>query len=115
MLGILKEKMRRLILVKQQERYIIKLEGLILGQGAYAILSGRIIKIWASRYGDKFFNEEVLNGQIVELYKDGIGVKTSNGEIIITELQLEGKRRMLANEFMNGVVNKELLVGRMFE
>lgn len=82
---------------------------------AYAILSGRIIKIWASRYGDKFFNEEVLNGQIVELYKDGIGVKTSNGEIIITELQLEGKRRMLANEFMNGVVNKELLVGRMFE
>ena len=33
LLGILKEKMRRLILVKQQERYIIKLEGLILGQG----------------------------------------------------------------------------------
>lgn len=92
-----------------------QIRGLNPWTGAYAILSGRIIKIWASRYGDKFFNEEVLNGQIVELYKDGIGVKTSNGEIIITELQLEGKRRMLANEFMNGVVNKELLVGRMFE
>ena len=92
-----------------------QIRGLNPWPGTYAILSGRIIKIWASRYGDKFFNEEVLNGQIVELYKDGIGVKTSNGEIIITELQLEGKRRMLANEFMNGVVNKELLVGRMFE
>ena len=92
-----------------------QIRGLNPWPGAYAILSGRFIKIWASRYGDKFFNEEVLNGQIVELYKDGIGVKTSNGEIIITELQLEGKRRMLANEFMNGVVNKELLVGRMFE
>lgn len=92
-----------------------QIRGLNPWPGAYAILSGRIIKIWASRYGDKFFNEEVLNGQIVELYKYGIGVKTSNGEIIITELQLEGKRRMLANEFMNGVVNKELLVGRMFE
>ena len=92
-----------------------QIRGLNPWPGAYAILSGRIIKIWASRYGDKFFNEEVLNGQIVELYKDGIGVKTSNGEIIITELQLEGKRRMLANEFMNGVVNKDLLVGRMFE
>lgn len=92
-----------------------QIRGLNPWPGAYAILSGRIIKIWASRYGDKFFNEEVLNGQIVELYKDGIGVKTSNGEIIITELQLEGKRRMLVNEFMNGVVNKELLVGRMFE
>ena len=92
-----------------------QIRGLNPWPGAYAILSGRIIKIWASRYGDKFFNEEVLNGQIVELYKDGIGVKTSNGEIIIMELQLEGKRRMLANEFMNGVVNKELLVGRMFE
>lgn len=92
-----------------------QIRGLNPWPGAYAILSGRIVKIWASRYGDKYFNEEVLNGQIVELYKDGIGVKTSNGEIIITELQLEGKRRMLANEFMNGVVNKELLVGRMFE
>lgn len=92
-----------------------QIRGLNPWPGAYAILSGRIIKIWASRYGDKYFNEEVLNGQIVELYKDGIGVKTSNGEIIITELQLEGKRRVLANEFMNGVVNKELLVGRMFE
>ena len=92
-----------------------QIRGLNPWPGAYAILSGRIIKIWASRYGDKFFNEEVLNGQIVELYKDGIGVKTSNGEIIIMELQLEGKRRMLANEFMNGVVNKELLVGRMFD
>ena len=92
-----------------------QIRGLNPWPGAYAILSGRIIKIWASRYGDKFFNEEVLNGQIVELYKDGIGVKTSNGEIIITELQLEGKRRMLVNEFMNGVVNKELLVGRRFE
>ena len=92
-----------------------QIRGLNPWPGAYAILSGRIIKIWTSRYGDKYFNEEVLNGQIVELYKDGIGVKTSNGEIIITELQLEGKRRMLANEFMNGVVNKELLVGRMFE
>ena len=65
-----------------------QIRGLNPWPGAYAILSGRIIKIWASRYGDKFFNEEVLNGQIVELYKDGIGVKTSNGEIIITELQL---------------------------
>mgnify|MGYP001358179998 CR=1 FL=1 len=41
-------------------------------------------------------------------------IQTGEKILSVKELQLEGKRRMLANEFMNGVVNKELLVGRMF-
>ena len=53
--------------------------------------------------------------EIIKIYDNGIGVRTSNGEVIITELQLEGKRKMNASEFLNGVVNKDLLVGRILE
>ncbi|MBQ1812329.1 MAG: methionyl-tRNA formyltransferase [Bacilli bacterium] len=91
-----------------------KIRGLNPWPGAYSLLSGRIVKIWNARYGNNYYSD-ALNGQITNLYSDGIGVKTQNGEIIITELQLEGKRRMSANEFVNGVVNKEVLVGRIFE
>lgn len=92
-----------------------QIRGLNPYPGAYSILNGKIIKIWTSRVGNVYYSEDILNGQIVKLYSDGIGIKTSNGEIVITELQLEGKRRMKANEFINGVVNKDLLVGRIFE
>lgn len=92
-----------------------QIRGLNPYPGAYSILKGKIIKIWTSRVGNVYYSEDILNGQIVKLYSDGIGIKTSNGEIVITELQLEGKRRMKANEFINGVVNKDLLVGRIFE
>lgn len=93
---------------------INKIRGLNPWPGAYSILGGRIVKIWNARYGDNYYSE-ALNGQITKLYPDGIGVKTGNGEIVITELQLEGRKRMSANEFVNGVVNKDILVGRIFE
>lgn len=91
-----------------------KIRGLNPWPGAYSILSGRIVKIWNARVSNNYYSG-VLNGQITKLYEDGIGVKTQNGELIITELQLEGKKRMDAHTFMNGAVNKEMLVGRIFE
>lgn len=91
-----------------------RIRGLNPYPGAYVILSGRIVKIWNSRMGLNTYTDE-LNGQIAKLYDDGIGVKTQNGEIIITELQLEGRKKMSAAEFMNGAVNKDLLLGRIFE
>ena len=93
---------------------INKIRGLNPWPGAYSLLGGRIVKIWNARYGDNYYSD-ALNGQVTMLYNDGIGVKTDNGELIITELQLEGKKRMSANEFVNGVVNKDVLVGRIFE
>ena len=91
-----------------------RIRGLNPWPGAYAILNGRIVKIWNSKIGSKV-SVSSLNGEVIEIYDDGIGIKTENGEIIVTELQLEGKKRMSAKDFLNGVVNKELLVGRIFE
>ncbi|MFR6123810.1 hypothetical protein [Faecalibacillus intestinalis] len=36
----------------------------------------------------------LLDGQTTNIYNDGIGVKVSNGEIVITELQPEGKKNV---------------------
>ena len=91
-----------------------KIRGLNPWPGAYSILSGRIVKIWNARISNNNY-VGCLNGQVTHLYDDGIGVKTENGEVIITELQLEGKKRMDAATFMNGAVNKDKLLGRIFE
>ena len=41
-------------------------------------------------------------------------VKTENGEVIITELQVEGRKRMSAIDFLRGI-NKDVLLGKIFE
>jgi methionyl-tRNA formyltransferase len=68
--------------------------------------------VWNSRISDEVhFNN--FDGEIVALYDDGIGVKTSNGEIILTEVQLEGRNRMSARDFLNGLRDKQLLIGKI--
>lgn len=91
-----------------------KIRGLNPWPGAYVYLSGKIVKLWKARNGDIFYSNDI-SGQIIAIYDDGIGVRTENGEVIITELQLEGKRKMTAKEFLNGVVNKDVLLGKVFE
>jgi methionyl-tRNA formyltransferase len=82
--------------------------------GAYATLENKVFKIW----GVRISNETYINrfdGEIVRLYEDGIGVKVNNGEIILTEVQLEGHKKMSAKDFLNGLRNKDLLIGKIFE
>lgn len=100
---------------KNTRQIINQIRGLNPFPGAYSLLEGRRVKMWNAKEGTHYTNEEIITGQVIYLYPDGIGIKTGNGEIIITELQLEGKRKMTATEFLNGVVNKELLIGRVFE
>ena len=100
---------------KQTTREIVnKIRGLNPWPGAYAILAGKIVKIWSARYGMNFHSHDVC-GQVINLYEDGIGIKTENGEVIITELQLEGRKKMSASEFIHGAVNKDVLLGKIFE
>lgn len=43
-----------------------------------------------------------LPGQIIEISKEGILVATTEGSLLIEELQIEGKKRMKAEEFLAG-------------
>jgi methionyl-tRNA formyltransferase len=80
--------------------------------GAYCNLSGHILKVWAAEMTDNYF-PELINGQVTKLYDNGIGVKVGNGELILTEVQLEGRKRMPASEFINGIANKEELLNKI--
>jgi methionyl-tRNA formyltransferase len=95
---------------KTKKQIYNQIRGLKEFPGAYAILEGKRMKIWSSYITNHYFNDK-LNGQITEIYQDGFGVKVGNGEIVITEVQMEGKKRMKAIEFMQG---RRDLKGKIF-
>lgn len=80
--------------------------------GAYAVLDNKIIKIYNSRLKDHIYTEKE-NGEIVKIYNDGIGVSTKDYELIITDIKIEGKKRMLVKDYLNGI-EKEKLLGKVF-
>ena len=88
------------------------IRGLNSFPGAYAIMGGKRMKIWNIYLTDKIYSDK-KNGEIINIYKDGIGVKVNDGEIVITDIQLEGKKRMLVSDYLNGI-DKNNLIGKVF-
>ncbi len=89
-----------------------QIRGLNPWPGAYATLDDKIVKIYSSRISDSFFTTR-SDGEIGKIYSDGIGVSTKDGEIIITELQFAGKRKMTVKEYLNGTDGNKL-IGKVF-
>ena len=87
-----------------QRQIYNKVRGLYSWPGAYCTLDGKILKIWKCRETDNVFSG-LINGTITNIYEDGFGIKVANGEIVVTYLQLEGKKKMLAKDFVNGYPN----------
>ena len=79
----------------------------------YAILDDKKVKIYESKIGSS--NKDGQIGEIINIYKDSIGVRTSNGEILITELQFEGKKRVFVKDYLNGLQDKNIILGKIFE
>ncbi len=73
---------------------------------SYTTLNDEIIKICESNVGDKTTGEI---GEIIAIYDNGIGVKCSDKEIIITKLKPSGKKEMQAKDFINGRGKDKLL------
>ena len=89
------------------------IRGLNSWPGAYCIFEGKILKVWESVISNRVFSDK-LNGEITGIYDNGFGVKVNDGEIILTVVQPEGKKKMSASDFANGMVNKGF-VGKIFE
>ncbi len=81
-----------------------ELERLVRGlspwPSAYAYLDGKTLKVWKSVLGSEKTKGEP--GQIVQTDKQGIHVACKEGTLILTEVQLEGKKRMEADAFLRG-------------
>lgn len=86
---------------KPKKVIIDQIRGLNSWPGAYCLYDSKIMKVWEARRGDKIF-EAAYPGEITSIYPDGFGVKVSNGEVIFTSIQLEGKSKMKASDFIHG-------------
>ncbi len=96
-----------------------KIERLIRGlnpwPSAYTTLEGKMLKIWDAdvieENGEAFsgegisgnpFLKDALPGEAAALKKDALLIKTAEGILAVKELQLEGKKRMTAENFLRG-------------
>lgn len=70
---------------------------------AFTYYKDKILKIYKSSVSpSQSFSDANSPGKIVNVSKDGITVSCGRASLIIEELQLEGKRRMNAAEFIAG-------------
>ncbi len=81
------------------------IRGLNPEPGSYALLDNKIIKIFNAYIGNDTKQEL---GSITNIYKDGIGIQTSDGEIVITDIQIEGKKRIFVKDYLNGIDKEQL-------
>ena len=95
------------MLIKTSKEVFNKIRGLNPWPVSYAILDDKKVKIYESKIGTN--NKEAKNGEIINIYKDSIGVKTKDGEILIYELQFEGKKKVLVKDYLNGLQDKNYL------
>lgn len=82
----------------------VQIERLIRGlnpwPSAYTKLDGKTLKIWKASVEST--DKNAKPGEIIEVRKDAIVVMTGQDALAITELQLEGKKRMAADAFLRG-------------
>lgn len=67
--------------------------------GAYTFMEGKRVEIWTSSVGKEGKGEP---GTVIFMNEQGIGVAAGEGALVIKELQVEGKKRILAADFIHG-------------
>lgn len=82
------------------ERIERLIRGLNSWPSAYTHVNGKTLKIWQAEVLEKEY--EGAFGEIVELTKDSLLVKTGKGTLSLREVQLEGKKRMEVDAFLRG-------------
>ena len=88
------------------------IRGLCPIPGSNAILAENEIKIYDSIITRTSYSGEC--GEIVDIAKEGIVVKTGDGAIVLTSIKPSGKKRMDATSYVNGV-GKDSLLGKVFQ
>lgn len=86
------------------------IRGLNPWPSAYTGWNGKVIKIWEADVVDKEYAGAF--GEVVEVGKDYLVVKTGKGGLSIKELQMQGKKRMDIGAFLRGY---QIAEGTVFE
>ena len=110
---VIKREDEKIDFSKTKREIYNKVRGLNSWPGAYCTFNGKIVKVWECYTTENNFSN-LLDGQITEIYSDGIGVKVSNGEIVLKVVQPEGKRRMSGIDFANGILTNRGDIVKIF-
>jgi methionyl-tRNA formyltransferase len=74
--------------------------GLSPSPAAYTFLEGQVLKIFSAEVNQNKVSEKP--GTIITASDTGLPVAASDGYVIIKDVQLAGKKRMLAQDFLRG-------------
>lgn len=96
-------------------RPAVEIERLVRGlnpwPSAFTYLDGRMLKIWEAKEIE-LIDDEHMCGSVFELNKEGLVVKCEKNGLLITSLQLQGKKRMAAADFLRGYnVEEGIILG----
>ena len=108
----IKKEEEKLNFYKTARQVYNQIRGLNSWPGAYCIFEGKILKVWEAYITENY--PVGFNGEITNIYNDGIGVKVSNGEVVFKVVQPEGKNKMDAISFINGLRDKNI-VGKVLQ
>ncbi len=79
------------------------IRGCISWPGAFTYYKGKLLKIYKARVAIDSEHKSIrVAGEIVRASKEGIVVATEKDNLLIEELQIEGKKRMKIEEFIAG-------------
>lgn len=92
---------------KTSKEIFNQIRGLNSWPGAYATLEDKNIKLWASKINDKTYDSKP--GTIINIDKNGMEVVTKDGSVLITELQIPGKKKINIKDFINGNKKEDYL------
>ena len=99
---------------KTRREIFNQVRGLNPTPGAYCLFNHEVLKVYDTEINSDDKVEDKSIGEITTVYKNGIGVKVSDGELIITEIKPFGKKKMLVKDYLNGI-KKEELIGKILE
>lgn len=99
---------------KTRREIFNQVRGLNPTPGAYCLFNHEVLKVYDTEINSDDKVEDKSIGEITTVYKNGIGVKVGDGELIITEIKPFGKKKMLVKDYLNGI-KKEELIGKILE
>lgn len=77
---------------------------------AYTTYENQTMKIWKTKVLNEKSNNEP--GTIISVDKEGIKVCTADNLILISEIQMSGKKRMIVSEYIKGnTINTDVILG----
>ena len=99
---LIKKEMGRIDFSKSAVELDRLIRGLTPWPSAFTGYKGKQLKLWRA-YPMEQHPGGRKPGEIIEVTRDSVSVQCGEGSLRITELQLEGKKRMSARDFLLGL------------